>query len=292
MIKKMAILQNEVNNRKMVLLVEPLFGMLPEQLNDSMIEGDAVLVRDVVDGGFSVVDAQARDLEGLGRNSDCWALINVENPKTLLLSMTDEVDDIVLGEITQLPSKLDPELIVYTTPGGRWVCENESGITLLKTGDKIEVRGSAWYFVECPSQLESAKVSELRGLGGNVLAVFDVSKDEAYVSLKLIADKTTYNLSHRKHHGLMLLLARKRLDDVAKGVLSEEQGWIRKDALGGALGLKETHINIQLYRFRQQLMATMPSGFESFQLVETRRGEVRFASKLIEIRGGVSRQYA
>jgi len=258
LIKKMAILQNKKTKEKMVLLVEPILDMTEREIEKEYLEA----------------------------NNECWSLLKIDDSKTHLVSITEGVDNITLDGMVLLPSKSDPQVTVYVTPGGRWACESQSGISFLKTGDKVEVSGSAWYFINFAPETDLVEISRYTASASNVVATFEVSENNEFVSLKLIVNKIKYELKHRSHHGLMLVLARKRLLDINAGVCDEGQGWISKEALARSLGLKETHVNIHIYRFRKQFVTLIPSEYKHLQLVETRRGELRFASRLIEIKDG------
>ncbi len=95
-----------------------------------------------------------------------------------------------------------------------------------------------------------------------------------------------YDLVKRNHHYLMLLLARKRLEDRENGISEEEQGWMDKGQLCKMLGLSESHINILVYRFRKQVISLLPRSLNFPQAIERRNGEIRFAYKDIDISGG------
>jgi hypothetical protein len=109
-----------------------------------------------------------------------------------------------------------------------------------------------------------------------IVAYFKVSQNEEHVSLQLKLDQQELQLHERNHHYLLLLLARQRIDDKLAQFADSEQGWLDKDVFADMLQLSETHINIHLYRFRQQLLKVLPKGQPMPQLIERRKGELRF----------------
>ena len=87
-------------------------------------------------------------------------------------------------------------------------------------------------------------------------------------------------------HYLLLLLARKRMQDQADGILAAEQGWVDKQVLSKMLGQNENHINIQIYRLRKQLLNNLPKSLCLPQIIERRTREIRFSYNDVEIFGG------
>jgi len=71
-------------------------------------------------------------------------------------------------------------------------------------------------------------------------------------------------------------------------LIKADQGWLDKEALGKMLKLSENHINIQIYRFRKQLISVSPQSLALPQAIERRSGEIRIACDSIEINGGMN----
>ena len=309
----MAILVNSSSSQQIVLLGKHLFGRQAGEsdtlLTDPNVSrlhawvfwgGDEWFLQDSSTNGTFVnnvrvkpgakVSLRADDKINFGnKNGDAWVLLNVEAPKTMLLATDESLSDIVLDNIVALPSEDNPEITIYFTPEGRWVCESKLGVTCLKNGDSVGINGSIWRFVEAEPALETV-LAEVEGSVSeslsNVQAIFNVSQDEEHVSLKVIVNDYELDLKQRIHHYLMLVLARKRLKDIKEGFQCEEQGWIDKDELDQLVGLNETHINIQVYRFRKQIIKALPSHLVLPQIIESRRGAIRFAPGFIKISGG------
>ena len=70
-------------------------------------------------------------------------------------------------------------------------------------------------------------------------------------------------------------------------MIKADQGWLDKEKLGKMLKLNENHINIQIYRFRKQLISASPQSLALPQAIERRSGEIRIACDNIEIHGGM-----
>ena len=114
---------------------------------------------------------------------------------------------------------------------------------------------------------------------------FQVSLNEEHVFLTLLDDGSrVIDLGERVHHYSLLVLARLRLADAARGIESGSQGWVGIEQLLKMLGMDGGHLNIQLFRARRQLLQVLPA----MQLVERRRGELRFGSFGVRIVRGAT----
>lgn len=222
-------------------------------------------------------------------HAQSWQMLDTDAPKTMLISLNPGVESIELEGIVALPSEASPEVTLYPSPRGHWLCESASGVAPLKSGDCVGAQGNTWRFIEAAPVVETqALVQGAATQDLNIQFHFSVSQNEEHVSLRMIVDKQEIDLGQRNHHYLLLLLARQRLEDNA--LLSEEQGWLDKDELGKMLKLGENHINIQIYRIRKQIINALPSALVLPQVIERRTGEVRFAYPNVTINGGSQAQ--
>jgi len=221
-------------------------------------------------------------------NAYPWVFNNDDAPKSMLVPIkSSSAAPVELEGIMVLPNENSPEITLYQAKNGEWVCENEAGVTSLESGVKVSTNDNSWYFVNADT-FDSTKKAEQTD--GNILASinlnFTVSKNEEHVSLCILFENKPIDLGERTHHYLLLILARKRMADHQSGLEDSEQGWIDKSLLSQQTGLDENYINIQIYRFRKQLIKAIPSAMQLIQIIERRRGELRFALKSVEINGG------
>ncbi|QUM88808.1 FHA domain-containing protein [Moritella sp. 36] len=156
-----------------------------------------------------------------------------------------------------------------------------------KVTELVSRRAQVWLFIGASSTAERLQndVSELETVE-QVSIQFMVSQNEEHVAMKLTMGGQVFDLGQRNHHYLMLILARKRLDDAIKGVRADEQGWIDKELLSKILGQSENHINIQIYRFRKQIVQLLSNSSSLPQAIERRTREIRFAYDNVNIIGG------
>lgn len=220
--------------------------------------------------------------------SDTWKIVNVDAPESMLMPITPGLETISLNGVIVLPSEESPQVSLYLSTDGQWMCESESGTSLLKSGDLVGVQDKIWRFVDAePSISTQAHEENIQTSPADVDFYFNVSQNEEHVSLKLIVDQQTIDLEERSHHYPLLLLARKRMEDKVKGVSESEQGWIDKDSFRDMLGLEDNHVNILIYRFRKQCLAALPQSMGLHQIIERRVGELRLNCDAIQIEGGL-----
>ena len=219
--------------------------------------------------------------------ADSWQLVDIDEPKCMLIPITPDLPTLLLEDIMVLPSEESPEITLYQSSGG-WVCESDSGICVLKNGDRVGTQACVWQFVETkPSEATTVVKGNYQQQLTRLEIIFDVSQNEEHVSLHLKMGNDVIDLEQRNHHYLLLILARKRLADKEAGTSEIEQGWIDKEVLGDMLKFSENHINIQIYRFRKQLISASPQTTVLPQAIERRLGEIRFAYDNIKINGGM-----
>ena len=221
-------------------------------------------------------------------NADSWQLLNLDAPQSMLIPQTPGLDVLMLEDILVLPCEEAPEITLYQSANGNWVCESSAGISELKNGDRVGTLDAVWCFVETkPSEATTVVGGNYQQNINQISMIFDVSQDEEHVSLCLQMGDHQVNLEQRNHHYLLLILARQRLKDKKAGKVKADQGWIDKEVLSKMLKLNENHINIQIYRFRKQLISASPQCLLLPQAIERRSGEIRIACDNIEINGGM-----
>lgn len=216
-----------------------------------------------------------------------WTVENLAPPCAMLLSLGDRTLTIELGRFNLIPNESFPKGSVYISESGQWVWENEEKIIQLNDGDTIQAGRNAWRF-HCPQTLEPTLATGNR-LGRNPDApvfYFQVSLNEEHVSIKILNAAATIDLEERTHHYVLLTLARRRRDDAERGIDAASQGWIDMEQLSRMLGLDPSHLNIQIFRARGQLARALPDAILLPDIIERRRGEIRFGPLKFQIMRG------
>ncbi len=109
-----------------------------------------------------------------------------------------------------------------------------------------------------------------------LLLDFSVSQNEEHVTLLLSTRQASLTLGERTHHYSLLALARRRLHDVRRGLDPSSQGWIETGQLARDLGMDPAHLNVHIFRAREQFRAAARLSDDAGELIERRRGELRF----------------
>ncbi len=309
----MAKLINLSTEDTVTLLIQHIFGRHPDtshtilsqpdtsRMHASIFwDGEHWLLQDSSSNGTFINDRQvARSVKHplskgdkikfASLNAEAWEFIDDSAPKSLLIPITPGLNAIELETLAVLPSEDNPEITLYMSPNGHWICESKAGISMLKSGDLVGNHDKTWRFIEAKASEATINVdSDEVTISKQIGIYFDVSQNEEHVSLKFNLDGEEFDLSERNHHYLLLLLARKRISDMKNGIAPSEQGWIDKEALSQMLGQSESHINIQIYRFRKQIINTLPSSLSLPQPIERRTREIRFAYNNVVISGGAN----
>ena len=208
-----------------------------------------------------------------------WRLIDEKPPSNVIVPLKGDGPVIMLDRIHALPSEAKPDISVYISQTGEWVCENEKGMYPLKNGDIISHNEDLWQFF-CDDPVD---VTLSKKIAREVKFHFRVSTDEEHVFLRIQADQKTIDLGERAHHYMLLTLARQRLRDAEEGLDPETQGWIETDRAADMLGLDSSHLNIQIYRSRKQINDAFSELQNPPHVIERRFGGLRFGHSDFQI---------
>lgn len=310
----MANLLNLQTGEEVLLLAHHLFGRHPAASNTLLSnpdisrmhasvfwDGEYWLLQDTSTNGTFVNNARlTRDAKfrlhkndkiHFGNpNADTWQLNDVDAPRSVLVAETQGFPSIYLDDIAVLPNEEEPEVTLYQSPLGQWLCESQSGTCVLSSGDLVGTDHCTWRFIEAKTCAETICLDTQAPSDSSAVEIhFEVSQNEEHVALRFVLDDQSFDLGERNHHYLLLLLARQRLADknASDNIDESEQGWVEKEQLSRMLGQSETHINIQVYRFRKQIIKALPSELILPQVIERRSGEIRFVYDNIHISGGM-----
>lgn len=175
-------------------------------------------------------------------------------------------------ELLALPSPEQPLVTVYRDRGGQWLLEREGASAPVADGASVQA-GGLRFTVHLPELLPSTREDEPPQQPAPRELHLRVSADEEFIEASLHtvagASAQTLPLGARAHNALLLVLARERLRDQARGVAPGEQGWLHMEDLCRQLRLDESHINVMVFRCRQQLAAVGVPG--AAELIERRK---------------------
>lgn len=226
---------------------------------------------------------------GMGEGPDAqWRVLDLEPPRTCLLSEQGEALDLLPGAGVLLPSTVDPEVHIYWNEGG-WVLEDADRIQRLQDGSSISIAQTSWELVLAESLARTESASRVPPQWDEATLHFELSQDEEHARLHMsIGTAEAIDLGERIHHYLLAFLARRRLQDAQHGFDESSQGWIAVDDLARRLAVDTSYVNIQIFRARQQIANVLPSDVSAPLLVERRRGQVRLGAYTFTIRRGAT----
>jgi len=203
-----------------------------------------------------------------------WRVDTLDDPADTLWPICGAVNPIVLEASQILPANVSPSIAIFKSPDGEWLCGDTSPPRTLRHGDEVSVGDAAWRLALVRSSSTMVLALPDGFLGPAQRLEFFVSQNEEHVHAMLHIRGGTIDLGERTHHYSLVTLARARSVDMQAGYEAISQGWIELDELARMLGIEPSHVNVQIHRARTQF-AALP-GLDASQLVERRRGSVRF----------------
>lgn len=217
-----------------------------------------------------------------------WTATCLAPPQTCLFPLDGVAEPIpIRPQGSLLPDDNQPVAEIHCREG-HWLIEYPEGIDHLVDGAAVRINDSSWEFVLCPVLQETleSRLHELPRTRCEIALHFDVSLNEEHTQLRLVHADEAVDLGERIHHYTTLTLARKRLEDVQRGLDAHAQGWVSLEQLARMLGVEPGYVNIQLFRAKHQIAAALPAGSQLAPPFERRRGEVRLGDNAFTIRRG------
>jgi hypothetical protein len=253
-------------------------------LKDNSSNGTYINQQAVTPGILTVIKT-GDTLQFGSLDSPPWVMTNDDPPKCMLIPIDAQAATQEVTDVLVLPNETTPEITIYQSSSGHWQAETHNDCCQLESGMKLDTSVGSWVFI-APESTELTQQAHSESESVNAATIFQVSQDEEHVKMSALMASTLIDFGERTHHYLLLFLARLRLKDIQMGVAEPEQGWIDKTSLSQQTGLDENYINLQIYRFRQQLYQAPNVALQLLNLVERRRGKVRFGQQNITIQGG------
>ncbi|KQO21418.1 hypothetical protein ASF11_24210 [Acidovorax sp. Leaf76] len=210
-----------------------------------------------------------------------WVVEDLSPPGNLLWPLGHDGAPIPLQRSNLLPQGQGAEVSIHCTEQGQWICTNPHGSWTLEDGDEVRFSNRAWCFIAAAAEVSSTMESMATAIPfvrPRTALRFHVSLDEEHVRLEVQERDRTFDLGERTHHYALLTLARLRWADAQRHPDSQAHGWVELDRLAKMLGVEPGHLNIQVFRMRKQLALAMPADSHVPELVERRRGSLRFGS--------------
>ncbi|BCD95974.1 FHA domain-containing protein [Marinagarivorans cellulosilyticus] len=225
-------------------------------------------------------------------NDPAFKVLDLSPPADMLWPLNDSQvpQPVVLARYHLLPEEENPELTLFLQDQ-QWYLEpvtgHEEPVTrLLNADDAVTFDNQQWRLIRAqvygPTEARMQSIDKI----SQFEFVFDLSLDEESTQLYLQRDQQKFDLGERSHHYLLFLLARHRLEDIARGLACNSQGWVYAEQLALELGVDNTHMNIYIYRARKQLSDILPHAQVQNSLLERRGGKLRIGCDRFKVYKG------
>ena len=223
------------------------------------------------------------DTIAFGHLDNTWRLADSSPPTAMAVPKDGGTPRSAQDSFLALPSEQDPTVVIYQDRTGDWLCERNNGVTRVVDGQDIAVGGTE-FVLHLPDALSPTLGSVAEELAiDNIALRFAVSHDEEYVELTVLHGNRAIHLGNRAHHYVLLTLARARLSDRRNAPADSTGGWLYQEELANMLHMDDKHLNITVFRCRQQFSAAGVIGAAA--IVERRRPtrQLRLGVQQIEI---------
>ncbi len=308
----MAVLRNRATGECVVLRAHHLFGRDAQRADTHLLDPGASLTHAVAqwrDAQWWLTDYSRNGTTLAGRGlakgqsvvlalgqllcfgasgpepAPCWVVEDLAPPCSTLVPLDAAVSPIALEHNHLLPSAETPELSIYQAQAGQWMLESQGEVRELADGAVLHI-GAHAYRLQVAALLDETRILTAPNSPGWPHLSFRLSLDEEHVQLHLTHGAQQVDLGERTHHYCLVTLARQRLVDAQAGQDVAAQGWLGSSELAKMLGMDVSHLNIQVYRLRNQLMQALPDVAQLANIVERRRGSLRLGDFAFEILRG------
>lgn len=234
-----------------------------------LVEGTAVVFGRLA---LTVVDAEPPPAHAV-----CHRTGEVRRARDGVVSLPDENDSEVVVARGDKGWQMGPPALLLGEPDHR-------DVVLVEGETAVEAGGRSWS-VWIPSTYHRT-VGSNHSLSDYRVVIELRPRDQ--ICLLLEKGDDCIFLGSRVHHELLWLLIRRRIADMEAGVPLDEQGWMAQDEVTATMWLASAdpsaHLNMLVYRARQQMQKYAPADYKS--LIErhpVRTGTLRIGASRLRI---------
>ena len=215
-----------------------------------------------------------------------WKVVDVAPPLNYLELLVSPHSIIPLEVYYALPNEENPEIAFFCTPDRQWKAEIAGETLELEHHQTFVCNNEKWRFVRNELVDETVDYGRIKQ---HAWFEFTLSADQEKINIKITVNALSMDLGEHSYNYLLLTLARKRLEDIEAGYEPKDQGWQSIEYLTRELSkdeLKEVdqyNLNLRIHRLRKGLQKLKPHGSQFVNVIERRKGEIRFGHPKIKI---------
>ena len=214
-----------------------------------------------------------------------WQVLDLAPPSSYLHSLHTGKNLVLAKTYYALPNEQTPAIELLRTHQG-WALEKEDDTFFLTDKQAFDCQGERWVFVENELIEDTVDHSEIKK---KAAFVFTLSADQEKVNVKILVGETVMDLGTRTYNQVLLILAQQRKQDTEANCTPKDQGWMSVENLVNRLSKEELkeidqyNLNTRIRRIRKDLLALPPYGNQFVNIIERKRGAVRFNHSQIRI---------
>ncbi|MCH2223797.1 MAG: FHA domain-containing protein [Crocinitomicaceae bacterium] len=214
-----------------------------------------------------------------------WNVDDLNPPCSYLYNLKNETFILLNDKYNSLRS--NDKYSLYLDQNNQWILKDRKDSLFVKNEDIIIHKGAHWKFVknDCFEDTIDYESYQLKPS-----FIFELSHDYEHVNISILINEVEFKLGNKSQNYVLYLLAKKTNDDVQKGIPPTDIGWINNDSLLNTLS-KELYtnfdiyyLNLQVYRIRKQLSNIDSSNSILKNVIERRKGQIRFNLSQITIK--------
>ena len=208
-----------------------------------------------------------------------WQVRELAAPQSYLKPLNIKTEILLLDSYKALPNGEHSEITLFYTTEKQWKLEKGGETYTLEHQQVIDFAQQKWLFIENEGVDETTDYGIIKA---QAYVDFTISTDQEKIVTKIVTQDTVMDLGERSYNYLLLTLAQKRQKDIKDKIPPKDQGWVDIWALLEELSKEELkeitlyNLNVRVHRLKEQLLKLQPYGKQFVDVLERRKGEIRF----------------
>jgi len=217
-------------------------------------------------------------------NNHHWQVRSLEPPAAMAYPVEGGGPILAENGLIGLPNNEQPEASIYENGAMGWVVEREGSLNRVEDAELVLAGGRSWRLCLPQSVPNTIILASPTPQINNIRLHFQVSLDQESIQMTAWHGHQAIPFRSRAHMELLLVLARQRINDEARGDLpTTEHGWLYRDDLARKLAIFDNRTHVYVHRARAQFAQAGIEGAAS--LIERRpdSGQVRIGVARLEV---------